>query len=454
MTKPSSINGRGILRPLQLTAVIFFTVSGGPYGLEPVLQYVGGGVALLLIIVTPILWSIPAIFMVLELNGMMPLNGGYYQWVKQGLGLKWGFFEGWWSWLFTFTDLAIYPVLFIQYLSFFYPEAVQYKIPICLAIIWVAAGMNLLGILPVGRSSLLLGLGVLVPFAILIAVAIGKGFSFSLSGVSMETNGLGFTVFGMGLYTVMWNFLGWDSASSFVEEVHRPVRSYLISIIAAFVLILSMYFLSIWTGTIAGIDAEVLTAQGFPSLGLLVGGWWLGAVLSFGGMASALGLFISILLAISRVPKAMADDGLLSPLLSKMHPKHNVPHTSIIICAIVVSGMVFWEFGDLLIIDVTLYGAALFLEFVALIVLRITKPDAERPFRIPLNVPGLVGMTVLPVTCFVVAIAAALSEVSVYTDAIMFAIAAVTTAPIGWLFLKPKVQMTRDASAADNSTPG
>ena len=454
MTKPSSVNGRGILRPLQLTAVVFFTVSGGPYGLEPVLQYVGGGMALILIVITPILWCIPAIFMVLELNGMMPINGGYYQWVKTGLGLKCGFFEGWWSWLFTFTDLAIYPVFFVQYLTFFYPEATQYKIPICLAIIWVSAAMNLLGILPVGRSSLLLGFGVLIPFAVVFAVAVGKGFSFSLSGVSIRTQGLGFTVFGMGLYTVMWNFLGWDNASSFVEEVHRPVRSYLISIIAAFVLILSMYFLSIWTATVTGIDAGALKAQGFPSLGLQVGGWWLGAVLSFGGMASALGLFISILLAISRVPKAMADDGLLSPSLSKIHPRYNVPHVSIIICALVVSGMVFWEFGDLLIIDVTLYGAALFLEFVALIVLRRTNPDARRPFRVPLNVPGLVAMTVLPAACFVVALAAALSALSMYTNATLFAIAAVTTAPIAWLFLKPRAQMTPDSSVGNNSNPG
>jgi amino acid transporter len=438
MTTSSGIKGRGFLRPLQLTAVVFFTVSGGPYGLEPVLQYVGGGVALTLIIVTPILWCIPAIFMVLELNGMMPINGGYYQWVKNGLGLKWGFCEGWWSWLFTFTDLAIYPVLFVQYLSFFFPEVMQYKIPICLTIVWISAALNLLGILPVGRSSLLLGFGVLVPFAILFGVAVTKGFSFSFSGISMQTNGLGFTVFGMGLYTVMWNFLGWDNASSFVEEVHRPVRSYLISIIAAFVLILSMYFLSIWTGTITGVDAEVLKAQGFPSLGLHVGGWWLGAVLSFGGMASALGLFVSILLAISRVPKAMADDGLLMPSLSRIHPKHNVPHISIIICAIVVSGMTFWEFGDLLIIDVTLYGTALFLEFVALIALRIKKPDAERPFRIPLNVPGLVAMTVLPVICLVVALTAALSEVSMYTNATIFAIGAVLTAPFAWFLFKPR----------------
>ncbi len=438
MTHPPASNGRGLLRPLQLTAVIFFTVSGGPYGLEPILQYVGGGFALALILVTPLLWVLPVILMVLELNGMMPLNGGYYQWVKSGLGLKWGFFEGWWSWLFTFTDLAIYPVLFVQYLSFFYPEAGQLKIPICLAIVWVSAILNLLGILPVGRSSVLLGLCVLVPFGILFGVAVTKGLSFSLSGISFQANGMGFTVFGMGLYTIMWNFLGWDNSSSFVEEVHRPVRSYLISIIIAFFLIVGFYFLSIWIATAAGIDAHVLTAQGFPSLGLHIGGWWLGAALSFGGIASALGLFLSILLAISRVPKAMADDGLLPESLSKIHPKHHVPHVSIIVCAIVVSGMVFWEFGDLLIIDVTLYGAALFLEFIALIALRLRKPDMHRPFKVPLSVAGLVVMTALPVLCLVVALSAALSERSVYTNATLFAIGAVLTAPIVWVVVRPK----------------
>ena len=432
MTHPTGTNGRGLLRPLQLTAVVFFTVSGGPYGLEPILQYVGGGFALALILITPLFWVLPSIFMVLELNGMMPLNGGYYQWVKSGLGLKWGFYEGWWSWLFTFTDLAIYPVLFVQYLGFFFPEAGLYKIPICLAIIWVSAVLNLLGILPVGRSSVLLGLCVLVPFGILFGVAVTKGFSFSLTGITFQNNGMGFTVFGMGLYTVMWNFLGWDNASSFVEEVHRPARSYLISIIIAFFLIVGFYFLSIWTGAASGMDADALTAQGFPSLGLHIGGWWLGAILSFGGIASALGLFLSILLAISRVPKAMADDGLLPAALSKIHPKHNVPHVSIIVCASVVSGMVFWRFGDLLIIDVTLYGAALFLEFISLIVLRIRKPELPRPFKIPLNVAGLIVMTALPALCLVTALSAALSDRTIYTNATLFAIGAVLTAPIAW----------------------
>ena len=110
------------LRVFQLAAVIFLTVSGGPYGLEPLLTYAGNDGALLLLLITPVLWDIPGILTVLELNSMMPVEGGYYQWVKRALGLRFAFYEGWWTWLYTFVDLAIYPVLFIEYASYFFPE--------------------------------------------------------------------------------------------------------------------------------------------------------------------------------------------------------------------------------------------------------------------------------------------------------------------------------------------
>ncbi|HEU4902511.1 MAG TPA: amino acid permease, partial [Flavisolibacter sp.] len=136
------------LKPIQLAAVIFLTVSGGPYGLEPLLEQTGANASLLLLLLTPLAWDVPTIFTILELNSMMPVTGGYYQWVKRALGLRWAFYEGWWTWLYTFADLAIYPVLFVQYLSFFFPEAEAYKIPICLLIIWVSGGINILGIVP------------------------------------------------------------------------------------------------------------------------------------------------------------------------------------------------------------------------------------------------------------------------------------------------------------------
>ncbi len=72
------------IRPIQLIAVIFFTVSGGPYGLEPLLSYAGQHASLLLLLLVPMVWDIPAIFTVLELNSMMPVTGGYYKWVPAG----------------------------------------------------------------------------------------------------------------------------------------------------------------------------------------------------------------------------------------------------------------------------------------------------------------------------------------------------------------------------------
>ncbi|XHR94426.1 hypothetical protein ACFJIV_29815 [Mucilaginibacter sp. UC70_90] len=67
------------IRPIQLVAVIFFTVSGGPYGLEPLLSYAGDHGALIILLITPLMWDVPAIFTVLELNSMMPITGGYYK---------------------------------------------------------------------------------------------------------------------------------------------------------------------------------------------------------------------------------------------------------------------------------------------------------------------------------------------------------------------------------------
>jgi amino acid transporter len=124
------------LRVIQLIAVMFLTISGGAYGLEPLLTYAGKSGAMLLLFITPLLWDVPTIFTVLELNSMMPVTGGYYQWVKRALGMRFAFYEGWWTWLYTFVDLAIYPVLFIEYGTYFFPEMEVYKIPICLIIIW------------------------------------------------------------------------------------------------------------------------------------------------------------------------------------------------------------------------------------------------------------------------------------------------------------------------------
>ena len=430
------------LRVLQLAAVIFLTVSGGPYGLEPLLSYAGQNGSLFLLMLTPLLWDIPTICGVLELNSMMPVTGGYYQWVKRALGMRFAFYEGWWTWLYTFVDLAIYPVLFVEYLSFFFPGMEAYKIPLCLAIIWISAGLNILGIVPVGETSIFLAVIVLLPFLALFIIAFSH-YGGAISFPALSLKGIRFSSIGMALYTVMWNFIGWDNVTTYAAEVNRPVRTYLVSIGIAFVLIFTIYFLAVFTAQQSGIDFNSLNEEGFPALGLLIGGRWLGAMISLGGMASALGLFSAVLLSVSRVPKVMADDQLLPSKLHTVHPKFKTPYVSIIVCSAVVSVMILWTFADLLIIDVTVYGAALFLEFISLIVLRIKAPEEYRPFKIPLNIAGLCVMLLLPVGVFVIALSGAIAESGKRLMPVLFALGVLLTAEIVWriiVYIKPHLK--------------
>jgi amino acid transporter len=350
------------LRILPLAAVIFLTVSGGPYGLEPLLSYGGSHGALLILMLTPIAMGCTNDFCCDGVEQHDASNGRLLSMGKKGTRNSMAWYEGWWTWLYTFVDLAIYPVLFVGYTSFLFPEIAQFKIPICLAIIWMGAGLNILGIVPVGRISMILSITVVLPFLILFVINLShQSQSFHLPSLSLK--GLGFSSLGMGLYTVMWNFLGWDNTTTYAEEVNKPVKTYLLSSFIAFGLTLSVYLIAVITALSSGVDLKILGDEGFPLLGSIVAGQWLAVILAAGGMASALGLFSAVLLSVSRVPKVMADDRLLPGKLQTLHPKYNTPYISIIVCASVVSIMILWTFGDLLIIDVTLYGAALFLEF-------------------------------------------------------------------------------------------
>ncbi len=426
------------IKPVQLVAVIFFTVSGGPYGLEPLLTYAGQHAAILLLLLTPVFWDIPAIFTVLELNSMMPVTGGYYKWVKYALGTRWGFYEGWWTWLYTFVDLAIYPVLFVTYAGFFFPGSDNYKIPIGLVFIWLSAGLNILGIVPVGKVSLFLGAVVLTPFIILFVLAFYH-HTGSIALPSPSLHGLTLPSLGMALYTIMWNCLGWDNTTTYAEEVESPIRSYLSSTFIAFGLVMVLYFLVIWVSEFSGITAASLDANGFPAVAEIIGGHLLGALIAFGGMASCLGIYASVLLSVSRVPMVMAEDNLMPEKLNKKHRKFQTPYISIIVCSVVVSAMINWDLESLFIIDVTVYGAGLALEYVSLIKLRIKEPNTYRPFKIPLGIPGLLIALALPVIVYFTALTGALLSKANGLLAAIFAILILSSAEGLWQIVKRQI---------------
>src|SRR5215467_6963038 len=82
----SSGNIKRKLTLLPLIAATYFMVSGGPYGLEDVISGAGYNRALLLLLITPIVWSLPVCLLIGELAAALPQDGGYYVWVERGLG--------------------------------------------------------------------------------------------------------------------------------------------------------------------------------------------------------------------------------------------------------------------------------------------------------------------------------------------------------------------------------
>jgi len=114
-----------LLGLVGLISVTYFAVCGGAYGLEQLVYAVGPGWAIVAVFLTPVLWSLPISLMVAELASAIPEQGGYYVWVREGLGPFWATQIGWLVLCGAAVNSAIYPVMFVNYLSYFYPSLAQ-----------------------------------------------------------------------------------------------------------------------------------------------------------------------------------------------------------------------------------------------------------------------------------------------------------------------------------------
>lgn len=448
MTKPTENDlpaspGRK-LTLLPLVMVMFFSVSGGAYGLEDLIGTSGPGMGLILIIITPVIWSFPTALMVAELSTAMPSGGGYYAWVKKAMGPFWGFQEGWWSWITSFVDMAIYPVLFADYLSSLLIQVFDYHLLeenwlahwlVTLVVIWTFVYVNIRGAKGVGSSSNFFGFFVLIPFGVMAVLGlfllIKDPVEFWHPFIPPDSTVLG--SFGTGLFVVMWNYLGWDSLSTISDDIHEPKRNYPRGLALTIPLVTLAYLLPVAAGLAAAPDWAGWTAGYFPTVATAVGGKWLGAWLAVGGLVSAAALFNALMLSISRLPYVMATDGFLPHIITKRHPKHDTPYVAIIVCAIVYSFFTLSAFSSLVVIDVIVYSASLLLEFAALIVLRATHPTMKRPVRVPGGWAGVILVTLFPAAVVALACYSTYEEEGV--SALWMSAAALMTGPILYPFL-------------------
>ena len=191
-----------------------------------------------------------------------------------------------------------------------------------------------------------------------------------------------------GAAVVFFAYIGFDAVSTTAEEAKNPSRDLPIGIIASLVICTILYVAvsAVLTGIVPVVtfreDAQFLNAPVAYALSEINLDWAAGLV-SAGAVAGITSVLLVMLMSQPRIFFSMSRDGLLPRGVSKVHPRFQTPYiTTIITCVIVAitAGLVpIQVVGEMTSIG-TLF--AFVVVSMAVIVLRITRPDAHRPFRV------------------------------------------------------------------------
>ncbi|HSY71480.1 MAG TPA: APC family permease, partial [Alloacidobacterium sp.] len=365
------------MRLVPLIAATYFMVSGGPYGIEDILGGAGYSKALIILLLFPFLWSLPTTLMLGELASTIPAEGGFYVWVRRAMGPFWGYQEAWLSLTASIFDMAIYPTIFVLYLGKFFPAWTAGSRGIFweLALVTACCLWNLCGAPAVGEGSVTLFVILLTPFVILTVLAFLHGphwhqHATAFTGGSIST----------AVIVALWNYMGWDNASTFAGEVENPRRNYPRAMLTSTALVAISYILPVAAVAYAGLSIEQFSTGSWTDAARTLGGPLLAGAIVLCGTINGLGMFNALVLSYTRLPMVLAQDGMLPAWLT-LRNKRGVPWAAIVACGIAWAAALGFRFEELISIDLILYGTSLILEFIALAVLRFKEPDLPRPFR-------------------------------------------------------------------------
>uniref|UniRef100_A0A0D6QRK0 Amino acid permease/ SLC12A domain-containing protein n=1 Tax=Araucaria cunninghamii TaxID=56994 RepID=A0A0D6QRK0_ARACU len=422
--KPSETKAKK-LKLIPLIFLIYFEVSGGPFGEEDAVRAAGPLLALLGFVIFPFIWSLPEALVTAELATAYPGNGGYVVWAWAAFGPFWGFLMGWWKWISGVINNAAYPVLCLDYLKRVIPAFGHGPIrqaSICLYTLLLSY-LNYTGLTIVGWTAVTLGVVSLLPFVFMFFWSIPR-LKPSRWGVGPE----GHKDWPLFFNTLFWNLNFWDNASTLAGEVERPQRTFPRALLCAGLLTCVGYIVPLLAATGALPLERELWADGYlADAAGHVAGSWLKFWIEVGAVLSTVGLFQAQLSSASFQLLGMSEIGLLPTLMAK-RSSYNTPVLGILISAAGTLMLSYMNFEDIISAANFLYSCGMLLEFAAFLWLRRKFPTLNRPYRVPLRLPLLICFCTVPVAFLIYVMT--LATLAVYMLSL-----GVTVAGVGGYFL-------------------
>ncbi|XP_074592330.1 putative polyamine transporter At1g31830 [Curcuma longa] len=387
---------------IPLVFLIFYEVSGGPFGIEDSVRAAGPLLTILGFLVFPFIWSIPEALITAEMGTMFPENGGYVVWVSSALGPFWGFQQGWMKWLSGVIDNALYPVLFLDYLKSGVP-ALGSGVPRTLAVLILTIALTYLnyrGLTIVGWMAVFLGVFSVAPFILMGLVAIPKLRPSRWLVVNVHN-----VDWNLCLNTLFWNLNYWDSISTLAGEVDSPTRTLPKALFYALVLVVVSYLYPLLAGTGAiPLDRELWTDGYFSDVAKILAGVWLQWWVQGASALSNMGMFVAEMSSDSYQLLGMAERGMLPEFFAK-RSCYGTPFVGILFSASGVLLLSWMTFQEIVAAENFLYCFGMILEFTAFIKLRLSHPNAPRPYKIPLGTAGCILMIIPPTVLICVVLA-------------------------------------------------
>ena len=333
-----------------------------------------------------------------ELGAMMPRSGGEFHFIGAAYGRRVAFLYGWTRTIALGASAAALSIVFVMFLNDLLggsmpPVAVQ-LLPV--ALIAIATGLNLQSAKSNGRTATIL---TAVKIALVLFVGLGAFIladgnwgNFSLGGETGACEGvpdsakLGVSGFGAAMLGALWGYNGWAIIASMGGEIKDPGRTIpraliggTLVVIALYLLINAAYFYVLTPAEVASV-AESSSVAGEAASRFFGPG--AAAIMSAGLMISAYGTLHTTLLTGPRIPYALSKAGMLPAGLAHIS-KHGVPAVAILtIGAWSVVLSVSGTFDILTDMYIFILWVFFGLSGGAVLVLRRTMPDLERPYRV------------------------------------------------------------------------